>query len=263
MPITAKNYAASAQKEIRSTTTNLLRANDRRANFGLVIDRMISDAVHFAIPDGGKVFDDGLRGIAGQEIRLPYKAITVEFIANECKHVVCACETGFDNETQIIIACCADVGSGWVFLPFLGRVIGVNESGGFICKFADNEGNEPTDGTLAAAFCAESVLELIEALSCANVYSEPIEHVSDRVNERRVRDGKTPIFETRRLMLKIPSKISQSREGIASDRKSPAEHLRRGHIRVIDGGKRIWVNSCVVGRSENGRIDKQYSVIGG
>jgi hypothetical protein len=36
--------------------------------------------------------------------------------------------------------------------------------------------------------------------------------------------------------------------------RSPREHLRRGHIRIYQSGRRIWVNSTLVNAGVGGRI---------
>ncbi|MCK2097254.1 hypothetical protein, partial [Thauera aromatica] len=117
------------------------------------------------------------------------------------------------------------------------------------------------NGAAAASFCCVAVLELCEALSCSNVDSEVMQPVDQQKNAKRIRQGKLPIFETRRLVIKAP--LTRSAAGHAQwtgDRQCPREHLRRGHIRRLQDGRRIWVQSCVVGSRENGVIHKSYAV---
>lgn len=51
---------------------------------------------------------------------------------------------------------------------------------------------------------ALAVLELCEALSCSNVDSEVVELVDQRKNAKRIKQGKLPMYETRRLVIKAP-----------------------------------------------------------
>ena len=114
------------------------------------------------------------------------------------------------------------------------------------------------------AFATMSVLYLCEALSCSNVSTRILEAVDLRVNRKRVAKGKLPLYETKLLV--VPSKPYSNKEDAEDPdgikRNSPREHLRRGHIRRLDEHRRIWINSCVVGNHNDGRIDKTYLVLG-
>jgi hypothetical protein len=105
-----------------------------------------------------------------------------------------------------------------------------------------------------------TVLELCEALTCSNVNMTTIQRASDGLNARRIRDGKLPLYETKGLVIDVPGKGKDYAFGSSEggDRSSPRQHLRRGHIRQLASGEKIWVSSCVVG--DRGRIDKTYHV---
>ena len=77
--ITAKNYAAQALKEfidIANTKQPLLSVQDRETIPRLIL--ALKAAEHFVLPDGGKLLNDRYKGIAGEEIHLPYPVITIE-----------------------------------------------------------------------------------------------------------------------------------------------------------------------------------------
>lgn len=101
---------------------------------------------------------------------------------------------------------------------------------------------------------------MCEALSCSNVDSEVIEKIDAKANEKRIRKGKLPLYETRRLVINVPLSSTSDKTGSSSDRSGPREHLRRGHIRRLQDERKIWVQSCVVGHRELGLINKSYSV---
>jgi hypothetical protein len=110
--------------------------------------------------------------------------------------------------------------------------------------------------------CAElhAVLEMSEALTCTNVSHEPIEKVNPSVNEKRIRKGKLPLYETRTLFIDTPHLVVIGKDkNDPSGRASPRLHLRRGHIRKLESGN-IWVNSAVVGSKKLGVIDKNYAI---
>ena len=106
-----------------------------------------------------------------------------------------------------------------------------------------------------------AVLEFCEALMCSNVNAETIQHENKKANKKRVKKGKLPIYDTKILSIEVPVKTSR-RQGYdkIEDRSSPRQHLRRGHIRRLSDGRNIWVNSCVVGSINTGRIDKDYHI---
>jgi len=104
-----------------------------------------------------------------------------------------------------------------------------------------------------------AVLEMCEALTCSNVKIDTLQECNKKVNAKRIKKGKLPIYETKVLSLDFNKSRSLIGRQV-SDRASPRQHLRRGHIRNINDDKRIWVNSCIVGSSELGKIDKSYNL---
>ncbi len=106
-----------------------------------------------------------------------------------------------------------------------------------------------------------ALLEFCEALSCVNVKSDIIQHENKAINIKRQKNNKLPLYETRILTLTLPTKSREkSVSNESQDRRSPRQHLRRGHIRRLDDKRKIWVNSCVVGKSEDGIIEKTYNI---
>lgn len=78
--ITAKNYAAQAEKDLGYFAAKLnkegLNADSKSSRW---MQKEIREAVHFTMPNGGVIFDNDVRGLKGVEIRLPYPLITVEY----------------------------------------------------------------------------------------------------------------------------------------------------------------------------------------
>lgn len=105
---------------------------------------------------------------------------------------------------------------------------------------------------------SRSALELCEALTCGNVASEIARHADSNVNARRIRDGKLPLYETRVLVINTPIGRSCGPD-LGGTHSSPRQHLRRGHIRRLPT-MNVWVNSCIVGNQDDGRIEKSYAV---
>jgi len=296
--ITAKNYAAQAER-------GLMRLKSE--TFHDVFVDKIKDAVHFAIPDGGKVFDDKLRGLQGSDIRLPYPLITVEYfvrwggdggalkIVTLCREqtvkewtqrnpeqVVAASmrgasfvgpDTDYQEDALVLIITAAAKGPGqWMPIP-LGVCIPVSVGRHKVHMYyfyaypealETNAKDSEWTSRSPIGHVSLCVAELCEALSCKNVQAMPMPHIDSKKNAMRIKQGKSPIYETKVLV--IDSKHGEhdgARSESDENRSGPRQHLRRGHIRRLppDHTTKIWVNSCVVGSSQDGRIDKSYAVL--
>lgn len=106
MTITAKNYAAQAERGLERYIAQSLRSDILKQDipFMIWLKENIARAQHFVVEDGGVMFDDQLKGMKGVELRLPFPSITIEYfnpvpeILNDenpaylSKMVVLACE---------------------------------------------------------------------------------------------------------------------------------------------------------------------------
>lgn len=78
-------------------------------------------------------------------------------------------------------------------------------------------------------------------------------------NKKRINKGKKPLIEFRLITVdgKKPSLPSMPHGTHAS----PRLHWRRGHWRTMKkSGKKVWIDSMLVGDEENGKIIKDYAV---
>jgi hypothetical protein len=106
-----------------------------------------------------------------------------------------------------------------------------------------------------------ALLEFLLALSCTNVsIRDASQQIPERLNKKRLAKGKLPIFTYKTLDIVIPRHIESHPEEANSSRQRPRVHLRRGHIRKLQTGSRIWVNACVVG-SNRGIVHKDYRLV--
>ena len=78
----ALNYSAQAESALRKLAPFAV-ANGRgdEAEIMIWLADQIRDAVHFAMPEDGRIFDDKFRGILGAQARLPFPKITLEYQA--------------------------------------------------------------------------------------------------------------------------------------------------------------------------------------
>ena len=77
------NYSAQAEAELRRLAP-FARANGGcgdEAGVMLWLADQIRDAVHFVMPEDGRIFDDRFKGIQGAEAHLPFSSITLEYQA--------------------------------------------------------------------------------------------------------------------------------------------------------------------------------------
>jgi len=260
--ITAKNYAAQAEKALYGMNDLAFK------NYSLVnIKKDLSQSVHFVMPDGGKIFNDGLKGIIYNNpdlIKLPFQKITLEFMNEGHKFLLL-----FKQEEDGMISHILMMQSPnelWAVVPLLLTSYLEKNSSGKIAqrlKSTTIVHGVPEEASIKLHGMMQSgivyLFELLEALSCTNVEISTHQPASQK-NEQRIKSHKLPIYETKVLTIKAGKKESSGIvAGIKCSHASPRQHLRRGHVRRIESGN-IWVNSCVVGNKENGVIDKQYKV---
>lgn len=93
-------------------------------------------------------------------------------------------------------------------------------------RFFDKQGIETALTNLTNAIIPEvrAVVELVECLKCANVSIQSLHPTDAKTNERRVRSGKVPVYETQTLLMS----------------NSP---LLKGEPRVGKSGLSVWINS--------------------
>jgi hypothetical protein len=331
--ITAKNYAAQAEKDLRVNFKTMCLKKDFERVTKIFTDE-IKNAVHFALPDNGVIFDDEKKGIRGERIRLPFPKITVEYYCPDIeerekqsglvwaskrlilseelttKQLVKNIQSSLEDKEYSDIAeniRCFEDDDMWIAIHAAAYYPHVNlwtpEAVGWILpsawdepfmkklqsitdRDADYSGKAVAMHGFPVVLCPEMIelgtkidgedvyknamkdiasevsalLELCEALSCSNVHHQVIETINPTVNQRRIRDGKVPIYETRTLWIDVPGGSKDSGDGQGGTHRSPRQHLRRGHIRNLQSGKKVWVNAAVVGAKENGMIKKDYAI---
>lgn len=242
----------------------------------------VKSAIHFTLPDGGRILNDDLKGLYGLSLNMPFKEITLSFQTLHGGKIIIYCQDIGDFIIIHPIINMSEIGHGWIASPIyllLQKDLNLThndfekyDSAMFdILKSSSNcvmclasfcekqDGYRESmsffrDGCYAAA---RHLFELLEALSCKNIEQTIIQHENKEQNDKRARKNKLPIYEERILTIKATPK-----EGMdigAGAHASPRQHLRRGHIRRLDTGN-VWVNACVVGSSEKGVIKKSYNV---
>jgi len=103
---------------------------------------------------------------------------------------------------------------------------------------------------------------ILQALACTNIHTKN-NPAPDKINKKRLKNKKTPMFDFYTLHINMDDReqiTNNEKTTSISNRSSPRAHFRRGHIRRIQSGKRVFVQPCVVGDKNTGFIFKNYSI---
>jgi len=259
-------FAAQVERALGTAAEELTATGNPGAAFAHAIVRAIPASQHFTLPAGGRLFDDGLRGLDTDlhTIRLPFPAITLSFADGARRTLVVAQELQEAERITIAVQVAVDTGDGqgWGFYPCTAQPKNRHDDGSVAWVCFDAIGSRLDRAPMHEAVMAagRSVLELIEALSCNNVASEIVERVDPAVNARRRRQGKLPMYQTHVLVVKVGDVVHAIGAPVG-DRNGPREHLRRGHVRRLPDGRKTWVQACVVGSRAMGMIRKSVYVV--
>lgn len=293
MSVNSLNYLRQATSRLLDDLPKLSFEFPEYAGKALRILSEAAQAKKFVLPKGGRIFDTELRALP-DEIRLPFPQIVVEYEAGDAtgaaeqvfgksdthsvpKRIAYAQESD-DGWIDIVVMCGSRDGN-WTMLPY---VASVQRYDGSFPRVAQPEITSKTNAKVVDSLVTvmhklgdaadridrwelrarvdtmdevNAVLSLVEALSCINVASETLP--ARKANKSAAKRGAIPFDEYHVLTIKSSSG-SQS-HGNGSGR-SPREHLRRGHIRRIADGRRVWVNSCVVSAGSAGTITSEYQI---
>jgi len=91
-----------------------------------------------------------------------------------------------------------------------------------------------------------AAITMITALSCSNVQLE--DHPAPaRLNKNRLKKGKRLFHGHKKIIVVNPGLHMMHSNGTsAMTGRQLRSHLRRGHVRRLNTGKRIWIECCVV-----------------
>jgi len=106
---------------------------------------------------------------------------------------------------------------------------------------------------------AMAVMNLCAMLSMHNVEAER-RTPPEKLQRKRQRNGKLPLYSYH--VLKVDGQAWDSPDrGFSTDSHGVRSHMRRGHIRRLNGGeRRVWVRATFVHGSKPGFVDKDYEV---
>ena len=221
-------------------------------------------AQKFVLPDGGLIHDDlEYRALdETQALRLPYPVIALEFFVSTDKNFPKRILFAIELEDKIVISPIlfgADE-KEWFSLPilsipnteYLDRTIPKQNGRVGIVVYKDDR--IPSEETAEAWI----LLSFLNTLQCNNVHVEKSE--PKKVNKKI----KTALpFDTYHILtIDTEDGEDKNRVNYGGSHRSPREHLRRGHIRKLPNGKRIFINSTVVNAGRGfGKVIKDYAIV--
>jgi hypothetical protein len=225
------------------------------------IAEVVKLAVKFCLPDSGIVFEDpDLRGLdGGIELCLPFDRVALEFTElrepkpgemRSSKRVIIAEQT--EEKIECMTAIWMDSSHKWVpyisfSLPRSGYLLSMDGVRQMRIYCDDKNIHD-------IAQEAEVLLNFINALQCSNVEIAKTEGRKKTV--KHVKDA-LPFDDYHFLAIKQQDSAPES-AGHGGTHRSPREHLRRGHIRRLQTGKKIWVSATVVCAGRGGKVSKDY-----
>lgn len=293
------NFVRQAYKDIESQI-RLWGYQDPRASteFQRVMEECVDiDTQKFIIPNTGRILDDRLEAIP-DVLKLPFEKIVIEytsisdnigvveqFLSKEKsesapKRIIYAEEReGVINLYSIVEYKRPETGNKWFFMPYYASINcernitvkediskGINANcvaiGDGIALKTLGPGEWEKLAQLDLNDEVRALLEFLEALSCSNVgFSERISSL--KKPKAKTKKANLP-FDSYRFLTVLAGKKQFNNESditaIMSDRSSPREHLRRGHVRKYSSGLKIWINSMIINAGIGGKISKTYIV---
>jgi hypothetical protein len=100
-----------------------------------------------------------------------------------------------------------------------------------------------------------AVLELLEALSCSNVRTAKFraKNASKRPIKDPYKDHVYNILMVDNIPLGASKEVVSQESDHSKESRHPREHLRRGHIRRLQSGEKVWVQAHIVNPGVCGR----------
>lgn len=234
-------------------------------------------AQRFILPVGGRLHDDKeFRALdETEELRLPYPIITLEYRHEHSENI----QPGHSESLKRVIIV-REIDRGIVFMPicfFEGMWAPLPEmmfpstmylnrdaplvDGRVLIRIGSSNINYMMSGGFEFSDYADEagvILCFLNTLSCSNVAVERKTRITgSSIKNKNKNDRLSNDYH----ILTIKSlRYSDHSEHSVGYRNSPREHLRRGHIRRLEDGRRIWVNAAIVSPGHQQKVSKDYRI---
>jgi hypothetical protein len=262
------NYCRSAVKYFSGVLASGHYAHDIHGPIKHIIN-LAQASQKFLLPEGGRLYDDPEYKALDEKdtLNLPYPLIAMEYSRDRMPECIGKDEVHaskcilFARETDdaIVLTPVFWAEEAWHPMPeaalprrgYLNRSVMLNGRVSIRLGRAD-------DRIPMSDYADEvgALLCLLNVLGCRNVH---VAKSTPKNHKTKVKSA-LPFDAYSILTIDAPSK-GGSILGMAGNHRSPREHLRRGHIRRLEDGRRIWVSATVVGSSNgSGTVKKDYRV---
>ena len=229
---------------------------------------LAGDSTTFKLPLNGLLLDDpGLRALDDiGELRLPFRRVALEFDSDDAdspKRVLLVEQ--FADALRLLSCFWSKPLQRWIVqrpmgLPTTGWIDRSNlkRDGYPGLSIADLNSRAERETHVFVNDAASDfyiVLSFLNALSCSNVQARPLRFTPHK------RTSGMGLHEDvfHELVLTMPGAAGEGTSASSSDRRSPREHLRRGHVRHLESGVKVWINATVVSSGSGvGRVEKIY-----
>lgn len=255
------NYCRSLVKQL--TQLRLIPSADEKEKLRAthLID-LASASQKFILPPGGILIEDAeLKAIDGDEkLRLPHPFVALEFLhkVGGGKVIVFAREHLDSSSIAVTVVGFVTADGCWdsletFFIPTNPK-IAVDSRHDRLAHinigYFDSVKVDTEKGVWLEA--ASVVLSFLNALQCSNV------HIARSDPKKAAKKVKAALpFDTYHILtIDVPGRSGESGESTGPHR-SPREHLRRGHIRRLSDGRRIWINAAVVAAGRGAGVVKK------
>jgi hypothetical protein len=234
-----------------------------------IMANLLKHSQKFMLPYSGIVFEDEYFNAIGEELRLPYPIVALEYESlvtfsshggeGEVRNVVIAAEI---DEAIHITRCIEGIPNkkGWCV------------SDEFMVKKTDLERhNKQLSCVVNAPYADKKELDLnqmqslavllsfLNVLQCSNVHTERLQPKKTFVGQGAKRGDVIP-FDSYHILSIDNKEHNKDTQQHGGTHRSPREHLRRGHIRRLQDGRCIWINSVVVNPGIGYSVRKDYEL---
>lgn len=241
--------------------------------------KLAESSEKFLLPDSGRLYDDpDYKALdENEELKLPFNNICLEYfvpyiednlnvsdvyvskriiLAQQGKQLIRLHIVNFISNKWLY--------SGSIILPiinYLDRSLKIDGRVAIRCSpdpigniiFTDFGHNELVKQHGDEIGCFLSFLNI---LRCSNVKTQI--NQPKKTNVKLKKDA-LPFDSYHILTIDLPHKEYCNGEP-KGDHRSPREHLRRGHIRRLNDGRRVWVNTAVINPGVVGTVKKDYKL---
>jgi len=274
------------------------RDKDQNRAFGEIAKRDFQNAERFVLPLNGRILDNGGDSL-GQEMRLPYPSITLEFESeynpdigwddlgaqmekmsfanNIFSHQIVFAEQALDGTITVQLASKFRPGGQnagrWTLWPFkmsfsnklgadldvVANITPTRMSGMAAYKDHTEEENKALAPAVGLTILKPAFKAVAELLEALGCSNVKAEKKPNKKRLAGRRSGELPYDDYHELIVYTSRGANERSESISGGAKR-REHLRRGHIRRYQSGLKIWVQAHVVNAGAAGKVTKHYKV---